>query len=659
MIRAVRTITTLLTPRERRYVLALLPALALMALVEALGVASIMPFLALLTDSEAVFSSAPLHWLYDALGFSSSERFLFFLGLGALAALALSNAFSVFILWRVSRLTWMQNHRLSSRLMARYLARPYPFFLNRNSAELGKNILLEASQVVTGVLVPGMLLVAKGFVTLALLVLLVLVDPLLTLLVATVLGGAYLGIFVLLRRKLSALSAERVAVARARFQSISEAFGGVKEVKMMGREGAFFGRFFRPSERFSEILVTEAVVSFVPKYVLEVFAFGGILFISLYLLAQGDLAQVLPVIGVYAFASYRLMPALQQIFDALTKVRLSLASLELLHHDLHGSEAAAWEEGVFETSHAEAGLAVAHDICLERVTYSYPETPRASLQDVTLRIPARSSVALVGRTGAGKTTAVDILLGLLSPQSGALLVDGQVVAGPLLPRWRQSIGYVPQHIYLSDDSVARNIAFGLAEPDMDAVERAARTAHLHDFIQGLPEGYATLVGERGVRLSGGQRQRIGIARALYHDPAVLVLDEATSALDGLTEEGVFRALQQLSGSKTLIMIAHRMSTVRACDNVVLLEAGRITAQGSFEALLRGNAHFRALAQLQDGAELQVGALLDNVQDSILGNVRDDAQDSIQNNVQDGGVEPPAAVASGSAWRRPQKERQGA
>jgi ABC-type multidrug transport system fused ATPase/permease subunit len=309
---------------------------------------------------------------------------------------------------------------------------------------------------------------------------------------------------------------------------------------------------------------------------------------------DGTLGGVLPVLGLYAFAGIRLFPAFQQIYSSMTAMRFSRPILDKLVDDMQRNRANA------ETPARSAAvpLRLAERLELEGMRYAYPKSERGALNGLDLAIDARTTVGIVGGTGAGKTTTVDVILGLLAPQAGELRVDGVPVTEANRRGWQNAIGYVPQAIFLTDDSVAANIAFGLPADEIDhaAVERAAKIAELHAFVMDeLPEGYATQVGERGVRLSGGQRQRIGIARALYHDPDVLILDEATSALDNLTEKAVMDAVHNLGHAKTIILIAHRLSTVRDCDMIFMLERGRVVAQGSYDELLESSQKFRAMA----------------------------------------------------------------
>lgn len=596
MLSVSRKLLALLNAHERKRLYLLFAAVLATAFAEVAGVASVMPFLSLVANPESVHDSAILSWVYETFGFPSENRFLFAVGVGVLVVLTVSNTLAAVTIWGLMRFAWMRNHALSRRLLGRYLARPYVFFLNRNTADLGKNILMEIQQMINQLLIPGLQALARGVVALAIFGLLVAVDPVLAVVIALVLGGAYGIIYVGVRRLLYRIGQDRFAANRERFQIANEAFGGIKHLKLLGREPAFLDRFTGPSKRFSSAMATSMVLSQAPRYALELIAFGGVLVIVLYLLATGyGLEGVLPLAGLYAFAGYRLMPSLQQVFRGVTQVRFNAPILESLHEELEG---VADDPLKGRRASDPAALPFQDRLTLSGVRFRYPEARAPALDDVHLTIEARTSVAFVGPTGAGKTTLADVILGLLHPEHGEIRVDGVAITDENRVNWQVNLGYIPQDIFLQDASVARNIAFAVHpdDVDMDAVQAAARMANIHDFIEAeLPDGYETTIGERGVRLSGGQRQRVGIARALYHDPEVLVMDEATSALDSVTEGAVFEAIRNVAATKTLIIIAHRLATIRDCDVVHMLDHGRIVASGTYDELLSRYAQFQEMA----------------------------------------------------------------
>jgi ABC-type bacteriocin/lantibiotic exporter with double-glycine peptidase domain len=382
---------------------------------------------------------------------------------------------------------------------------------------------------------------------------------------------------------------------QARFSAISEAFGATKELKVRGMENIHVHRFSVPAQIYASHQSSAQAIRQLPRFVMEALAFGGMILLMLLLMRRdGGLSTALPIITLYALASYRLMPALQQIYASLTLLRFAGPSLDALHNDLMSLKSTK------NGSESITMIPIKQAITLDNIHYTYPNAAQAALKGISLTIPALYTVGLVGATGSGKTTLVDLMLGLLEAQQGSMKIDGKIIDKYYLRAWQLSIGYVPQQIYLADDTVAANIAFGTDPRDINqqAVERAAKIANLHDFvINKLPKGYQTTVGERGVRLSGGQRQRIGIARSLYHKPQVLILDEATSALDNLTEQAVMEALHNLGHDITVIIIAHRLSTVRECDIIFLLENGILKDQGTFDELTKVSTKFREMAAL--------------------------------------------------------------
>lgn len=574
-----------------------------MAGLEVVSVASIMPFLSVASDPSIIQENAYLSWAYETFGFTDTNSFLITLGLAAFAALVLSNSFIVLTTWALYRYVWGRNHSLSKRLLSRYLHRSYEYFLTRNSSELGKNILEEVKEVTKDMLKPALLGGAKAVVALFIIGFLVFVDPVLALIVASVLGVAYTVVYLAVRNRLDETGAERVAENTARYKFVSEAFGGIKEVKLRGKENTFLNQYDGPSKRYSGVVAQYRVIKEAPRHILEAVAFGGIILIAVYLIAvQDSLQQVIPMLGLYAFAGYRLMPALQSAFKGIASARFNTAALQELHRDLikktSFDDANKQRSSVSENANQSIEkLELDSSILFDKISYTYPGAKHPAIKDLSLEIQAHTTVGFVGKTGSGKTTTIDLILGLLRPQKGSIEVDSTPLQDGNIRSWQQNIGYVPQQIYLADASIAHNIAFGVREKDvdMDAVRDAARRAHILDFVEKeLPQQWQTTVGERGVKLSGGQKQRIGIARALYHKPSVLVLDEATSALDQSTETSVMQAIYDLEGDHTVIMIAHRLSTVRRADNIFMLESGRKVGEGTYSELSEQNIKFKSM-----------------------------------------------------------------
>jgi ABC-type multidrug transport system fused ATPase/permease subunit len=596
MLDIYRKVFSLLDGHERRRALLVFLVMLVIAISEVAGVASIMPFIAVLANPDVVVSNSYLARAYALIGFQSQDAFVSALGAAFFLILVGTLALRALGTWTQLRFTQNRAQAWSGRLIAAYLHQPYEWYLDRHSADLTSSILGEVDTVVNSALAPSMQAIAQCLVAIMLLVMLIVLDPVLALAIGTVLGGGYGAISFVLRKRLRALGEERRLANRARYRVVQETFGGIKDVKIGGLEGRALERFRVPSRVRSQRQITMGLMSTLPSLAMQALLFGGMLLMLLYLRSSyGDFERALPVISLYAFGAYRLMPAVQRTFEEAGRLRSSETALDSLAEDLASLEGPSSRAA---PTGAITRLPLREMLEIREASYQYPSGARLALNGVSLKIPAFHSIGLVGATGSGKTTLVDLILGLLRPSAGALVVDGTPLDDSQVRGWQRSLGYVPQQIFLADDSVAGNIAFGTPAHliDQAAVERAARIANLHDFVVGeLPQGYATHVGERGVRLSGGQRQRIGIARALYHDPDVLILDEATSALDNLTEHAVMEAVRNLARKKTIIMIAHRLSTVRHCDCIFMLERGQVVGAGTFDALIASNQEFRQMA----------------------------------------------------------------
>lgn len=596
MLQTLKKILFLLSLDDQKKLYGLVIAVIAMSLFDMVGVASIFPFLNVISNPQVIQTSPKLRWLYDMGGFNSKNNFLIALGVISFFILVTSNVFRAVTTKALIRFTWMKHYNISKRLLAQYLYEPYVFFLNRNSSELTAYLMSEVARVVSGVLIPCVQLFARFLLIILIFGLLFLVDPLVVILILGVMGGGYAMIYIFFRKRLSRTGEELQKYSKSMYKTLNEAFGGIKDIKLLGKELIFIEQYADPAKKVINCYCSQFLIAQLPRYAFEAMAFGGILIIMMYIVVvKKDYQQVIPMVGLYALAAYRLMPALQQIFQEITLMRFNRAALDTVYRDF--VECTYKNPPPIEPGHA---LSFSQSIEFRRLTFQYPKAQKAVIEDFNLLIKAKTTIGLVGGTGAGKTTVVDILLGLLRPQQGEIVVDDIKLDSNNLSRWQKNIGYVPQFIYLRDDTVTRNIAFGIPDDEIDpkTVERAAQLANIHDFIiKELPHGYETEVGERGIRLSGGQRQRIGIARAVYHNPSLLVFDEATSALDGITEEVILEAIHNLAHQKTIIIIAHRLSTVKECDVIYLLEQGRIIGQGTYQELLMNNQQFRKMAKV--------------------------------------------------------------
>jgi ABC-type multidrug transport system fused ATPase/permease subunit len=595
MIDTIRKALTLLDRSERWKLVLLLLFSGFNGLAQIAGIGSIMPFIGVLTNPGLVQEKALLRWVHDQVGAPDSHTFLLMLGGAVLVTFVLSNVFIAFTQWFTYRFSQANQYRLSMRLFDAYLRKPYVYHLQRNSADTGKNILTETQTFTRQVLLAGLQAVGYSVSGLFIILFLIWLNPLVAAAAVGIIGGGYGLVYMGLRVRLRLLGRIRLRANTARFKAANETFGAIKEIKVAGNEAAFLDRYSAEAKRFTDAVATHQILRNMPRHLVEVVGLGSVLLMVLLLVGLGyETTAIAPLVGVYLVAGHRLFPCFLHIYLGISGLRADGPVVDALYADLSDTQD---DDGPRELELVEK-LPFRKAVEIQDLTFTYPGAEYPSLRGVNLRIPCGTSVAFVGETGAGKTTLADIIIGLLRSQKGRILIDGVALNDENIRRWRANLGYVPQHIYLLDDTITRNIAFGVPDSQINpaAVEWAARIANVHEFVSNeLPHGYNTVVGERGIRLSGGQRQRIGIARALYHDPELLVLDEATSSLDNATEDAVQKAIDQAAEAKTLIIIAHRLSTVRNCDLVYVLRKGRIVAQGTYETLLDGNAQFRALA----------------------------------------------------------------
>lgn len=575
-IQIVRGALNLLEPRERRRVLLLIPPTLLVGLLELAGVASLAPFIALLAEPERFMKHRVLRWVYTTFSFHSTDSLFFCIGLGILFLLVFSNVTAAATTWAMLRFSWARNATMSTRLLRGYLHRPYAFFLERNAVDLMRKSLADVQSVAIDVMLQMMSLLSRLFAICLIVGALFFIDPVLACGATIVFGGLYGSLFALSRRWATRMGKARLEAEGRRYKLAIEGLQGAKELKLYRLEDSVVDRFKQASVVASRNASNNSLIAQIPRYALETLAFGGVLVMMLYLLkTRGRLTGALPLLGIYAFGSMRLLPALQAVFSALNSLRYQSSIVAVL-----GREFAEIRPSPSDQQSPQP-VSFRHGLELDDVCFTYARSERLVIDHVSLAIECGEWVGFVGPTGSGKSTLVDIMLGLLEPTSGRVAIDGVPLTPDRHRAWQAQTAYVPQQIFLVSDSVEANICFGipLEKIDRERMEKAARIARIHDFIVNeLPSGYQTSVGDRGVRLSGGQRQRIGIARALYRSPRFLVLDEATSALDGVTEDSFFQALRAELRDVTVVSITHRLTTTRSFDRVYRVESGVIIGQ---------------------------------------------------------------------------------
>jgi ABC-type multidrug transport system fused ATPase/permease subunit len=556
-----------LTSVERRKLISIWFLILVGMVIETLSLGLILPLIGLLTNSDYQ-SKYPK--VFDFFGNPSDKTLLV---AGSLVLVAIYAAKNIFLYFSASVQRKFINNssaRISQMVFKSYLAQPYEFHLTRNSATLIRNAE-NANSVITGGLDPFLVLLTDGLVAIGLFVLLMLVEPVGTLCVLVVFGGAAIGFQALTRKRITEWGRLRKTHMKMVLKHLQQGLGGVKEIKVLGRENEFFIEHEHHLVKSMEINRKYALIQLLPRLWLEVLAIIGLaILVAVMAGTREDVSSFLPTLGLFAATAFRILPSIGRIMASFQTIAYSSPLIRTVDEDLKISvvaDATQNEELLFK-----------REIKFENISFSYASAHRPSLQNVSLSILLGEAVGIVGPSGAGKSTLVDIFLGLLSPSEGVVSVDGEDIATGRRS-WQDQVGYVPQSIYLVDDSLIRNIALGIPHDliDHNAVLRALRAAQLEEFVSTLPLGLETIVGERGVRLSGGQRQRIGIARALYSNPQVLVLDEATSSLDTETERGVMDAVKALQGEKTVVIVAHRLSTVSYCSKIFSIEDARLVA----------------------------------------------------------------------------------
>lgn len=579
-----RKIWSLLNSSERRSLVVLSGLMIIGMALEAIGVGLVIPVIGLLSQSDFTANYPVLQSLVIALGNPSHEMLVIGVMLSMVGIYLFKGLFLALLAWRQTSFAFGVQAQVSQRLFVVYLRQPYTFHLQRNSAQLIRNVISEVHVFVSGGIVPCMMLLTELLVLLGLCVLLLLVEPVGTLIVMSVLGAAACGFHLLTRNRIARWGEARQYSEGLRMQHLQQGLGGTKDVKLLGREIDFIEQYRVHNDQSARVGQLQSVLQQLPRLWLELLAIVGLATLVISMLMQGGkLEAILPTLGLFAAAAFRVMPSVNRILNAVQSLRYGLPVIDVLHAELNLP--------AHEVDGTRSPITRFHTTLeLNDIAFSYPNAIEPTLKNISLTIKRGESIGFIGTSGAGKSTLVDILLGLLTPDRGKVRMDGANIHEHLR-NWQDQIGYVPQSIFLTDDTLRRNIAFGLPNEHINDtyVQRAVQAAQLEDFVASLPDGLETVVGERGVRLSGGQRQRIGIARALYHDPAVLVLDEATSSLDTETEQGVMQAVRALHGSKTILIVTHRLSTVEHCDRLYRLNQGQVVEEGRPSTMMHNQA----------------------------------------------------------------------
>ena len=594
MLKIIKDLFKLLTLNQRKRFYFLQILVIIMAIFEIISVGLIVNFMSLVGDVSLLEQTGFMAQIYKASGISSEPQFLFLTGISILIFLVISTIISMITTWRLAMFAQRTGTELADRLYSHFLNQSWLFHASGSSAILTKKITVECARVTGGILLPLMYMNAKIALVTLLSLSIFLYDPTIALIGISVFGISYFFIFKGVRNFLNRNGEVISEVSAQRFTLMNEGFGGIKDVLLLGRDYDFINRFNRSGRRLAYSMGMNIAISASPRYFVELIAFGSMISLVLYLIAsyEGNLGMILPVLSVYAVGGVKLLPAFQQIYTEIAAVKANIPAFYSIRDDLQNS----FEEKKVLTEANQVVLDFKKNISLEEITFNYPGIEEPTLKELNMSIPVNSVTGIVGPSGSGKSTLIDILLGLIHPQKGQLRVDGNIINDENRRSWQNTFGFVAQSIFLSEGTIAENVAFGIPVDKIDfkQVEKALNLAHLSELVKSLKNGIHSKVGERGVQLSGGQRQRIGIARALYHEAEVLVLDEATSSLDGITEKMIMEAINEFSGKKTIILIAHRLKTVQKCDQIFFIDNGQVVDKGTYEELIKTNEQFKKM-----------------------------------------------------------------
>lgn len=586
----------ILTSQEKRELLILTLGLALLSLSEVFGIGILLPLVGMFLNPGIVHTSKVMGALYRISGASDTISFLVMLAVVAVVIFILKSIYSVFILYWQQSFVSKIHARLTRTVLNHYLHRPYSFHLMNNSSVLFRNIIAEVGQFTTSLLSPMVSVYSEGLILAGIFIFLACLYPVVTLLIAVSIGMFLAGFNIIFKRRLRVYAEERARYSEEMYKAALESLNAVKEISVYNMQEFFKGKFGRAVQKYNEGFIKSMVVNGLPRNLLEVALFSSLvvsIIVSVY--ARRDYAELIPMIMVIGVAAMKIMPSVSKISANINTMHYSFNSLNMVSDIMREC---GDSEGGFEPAKRLRVTPDGDPLLLKNVNFRYESADKAIFENLNIAIPLHKITGIVGETGSGKSTLIDIFMGLLVPSNGALYYHGVLIDRANVDGYRQNVGYVPQNIFLLDDTIAANIAFGIPREKIDfrKLEEVVTMAHLDSFIKELPRGFDSLVGERGVRISGGQRQRIGIARALYRDPDILVLDEATSALDAKTEAEVYVALKNIKLKLTIILVTHRLSTLEKSDLIYVLDRGTVVDKGGFKDLSGRSSVFQRMLQ---------------------------------------------------------------
>jgi ATP-binding cassette, subfamily B, bacterial PglK len=593
MLTLLKKLNAILSRRDKLNLAILFCLMLIAGLAEALSIGLIAGFVAAVADPELLLGIKWLSGPLEFCGISTQRDILVYGAVFLIGVFLIKNIYLVFFKYIKARFVFNRYRLISARLFNIYMNVPYTFHLRRNSANLIRNVVTETRFLATQIMIPFLAIITEAVMVIGIMVMLFVAEPLVTLFTLVILGGVSLLFLKVTKKRIRQYGKKTVAERGRMIKAVNEGVGGFADATIMNRQAWFTSKFENSVNALSQAQTFQKITKESVKPVTETVAVVAMFLIAFIFLRQGrSIASLVSVLTLFALSVRKLLPAINAIINQYTGLRYYAYSIDPIHQDL--TTLANYQKKPKKT---EERLHLTDKIQLEDICYTYPESKEQVLKDISINIPQGAAVGFAGPTGSGKTTLVNLILGLLEPTQGTICIDDKRIKENLAA-WQKNIGYIPQFIYLSDDTVANNIAFGLKSDEIepDKLKKAIEVAQLDNFIKNLSQGADTFIGERGIRLSGGQRQRVGIARAIYNNPEVLVMDEATSSLDNITEKFLIQAIERLKKDRTVIIIAHRLTTVKNCDKVYFLDQGRIIAQGSYNELIESSAQFKEMAR---------------------------------------------------------------
>lgn len=588
----------LLDSAQRKKLLFLQILVFFMSCLEVLSVIAIGPFMALLGNLDSIQAPGIINTIYEYFGFVSNREFIIFFGASVLSIMLLSACFSLYTIKVLYQFGSSIGGSVSNRLFKHFLFQPWLFHSEHSSSSLIHKVINESQRLTFAIIHQALTLNAKAAIAVLMSLAIIIYDPIISFSGLAIFSLSYFLIYKLSESHLNQASKSLADDQEIRLKTASESFGGIQNIILSRTQPFFFDTFNQSTDKYYLSWGNSQVLSITPKYLLEVLAMGSIIVLVLFLFLSGNenLSSILPTLSVFALAGYKILPALQTAYYSFSIITANISAFENLELDLINSyDIESNNHGLKVKS--ENKIEFRNKLCLRNICFAYPESSKMVLNSISFEILAETTIGIVGPSGAGKSTMIDLILGLINPISGNFIADDISIDKSNVDLWQRNIGFVPQSIFLSDSTIKENIAFGVDAQLIDnkKILEAANLANIMDFVSSLPDGLDTFVGERGIQLSGGQIQRIGIARALYNNPKILIFDEATSSLDGISEKLIMEAINKFTGQKTIIIVAHRLETIKNCDSIFLLKDGEILDSGSYDELLSRSLVFQGMA----------------------------------------------------------------